>query len=175
MTKVFVGGSRRINRLNDKVRARLDEIFGTALKEPHVRQHGQAGRAMRRIARGNFRGTEILAQHTLAGTGLLDLGDHGGSARPDLVTYRGREIADVGRIVGLRAHLRQGNFRFRGSDFLRFDGKDFFQYVGHAGFEKSNEMHRPLSPATRTGHLPPRTRRMPLNHDWRIVMTPVFP
>ena len=88
-------------------RARLLQVLGRALEELHVGQHRQAGRAMLRIARRDLGRHEALAQHALAGAGLLDLGDHGRLAlRRSCARRRLRSRAGHGAAARPRARRR---------------------------------------------------------------------
>jgi hypothetical protein len=63
--------------------AGLPEVLRPALKELSVRKHRQTGGAMPRIARRDVGRMEVLAEHALAWTGFLDLGNHRRSAALD--------------------------------------------------------------------------------------------
>ncbi len=86
---------------------------------------------MLRIAGGDFRRPEILAQHALARAGLLDFCDHCGLPRGNFAANCTDEIA---RRFGQRrfiADLRQRFGSLCRRYFLRLDREDFFQDVRH--------------------------------------------
>jgi hypothetical protein len=66
-----------------------------ALEEALVGQHAQAGLRRGRIAGGDLGGQERVAQHALAGAGLLDLGDHRRAPSGDLGAQGAFEAAQV--------------------------------------------------------------------------------
>ena len=98
--------------------------------------YGQEQISIRQNAAGrDVGGHEVLAQHALAGTGLLDFGDDGGVASGHLGTQRADEIAHVVQLtvalLGLRAHIGQRAGFQSQRDLFVLDGDDLLQDVGH--------------------------------------------
>ena len=116
----------------------LLQVIGLALEELAVGQHRQAGRADLAVALGvalrDVGRDEILADHALAGAGLLDFGDHAGLALVDLGAQRAHEVAREHAALGVAAHVGEGHALLRGGHFLDLHVADFLQDVGHACF-----------------------------------------
>ena len=79
-------------------RARRLEILVAPLKEITVGQHRKTGRALAGIALRDLGGPKIRAQHTLARTGLLDLGDH---RRGTGLDFSPERVGEPARRIGL--------------------------------------------------------------------------
>ena len=90
---------------------------------------------MTRVAGSDVSRHKVLAQHALAGAGLLDLGDDASVARLDLAAQRPDEIAHVGQVtvagLGFGPHGGEGPDGQGCGDFLVFDGDDFLKDVRH--------------------------------------------
>jgi hypothetical protein len=118
--------------------ARLLQIVDAALEELPVCQHREAGGADLAVALGvalrDVGGDELLADHALAGAGLLDLGDHAGLAGRDPGAQRAHEVAREHTAFGVAAHVGEGHALLGGGHFLDFHVADLLEDVGHGAF-----------------------------------------
>ena len=111
--------------------ARRPQMFGGALEELPVGQHGEAGGAVGGIARRDGGRFERVAQEPLARARALDLRDDGRIAGRDLRAHRADEIAHGWRLLGLGANRGERRVRFGRRDFLGLDGENALEDVAH--------------------------------------------
>src|SRR5690606_12497326 len=102
-----------------------------ALEERHVGQHAEGGRAVALVAGGDLGRHEALAQHALARTGLLDLGDNRGLAALEACAQGPDEVALPAQRFRLRAQGRELALRAGAANLFALDGDDALENVAH--------------------------------------------
>jgi len=122
-------------RRNGAGRSGLFQIVGAALEKIHVRQYGEAGRAMRGIALCDLGGLKIFTKNALGRRGLFDFSNHACLAGRDFLAQAGLEASQlIARFpVGLDIAAQAGEVLvfFSRADFVGFDVENFVQDIGH--------------------------------------------
>ena len=107
------------------------EKLRCALEVLAVGEHRQAGGTAGLVGSGDLGGTKILADHTLRGAGLLDLGNDRGVAGSDPAAQAAGEIAGRRGIARLRTQARLWHCGTRGGDLGALGGEDPVEDVTH--------------------------------------------
>ena len=113
--------------------ARLLQVGVGALEEIDIGQHRQTGCASGFVTARDRGGIEILTDHTLRRTGLLDLGDHRRLAKRPLRFDRRDETTGRRRLREPGAQCVQRHARAARRDFFDFAVEDALQDIRASG------------------------------------------
>ena len=103
------------------------QVMLITLEEVLVGEHRQTGRAVFLVAAGNLHRIEIITDHTLAGGGLLDFGDHCRLVVTHPVKQAGNESPGLALVGGHGLQLTQGVVVLADRNFFLLAGNDLVE------------------------------------------------